>query len=208
MSRSAVKSVAIITVVLSVASLAYGAVRALVDTVYYSLLSQFLPQAFPTYNFVSQKEQYRALCESLDVWATVLLCVVVGVLCVVFDNGRRESVIDETGGFYRIKQGCEDYYHNYAVSDVVASLVAPVPLLALSLIPLSEQAPRLILRAFEALCRPLNAVAAVSDMESAAATLLVAYPVAVASILAARLLAAPIALSRWRAEWLSDTGEV
>ncbi len=196
------------TVALTVASVAYGAVRALVDTVYYSLLAPLLPRAFPTYNFVSQKEQYRALCDSLDVWATVLLCFAVGMLCVLFDNGRRESIIDETNGFYRIRHGCEIYYRRYAADDVLAAAVAPIPMLALSMIPISEQMPRLLARALTLLCQPITAVASVIGIDAATVSLITSYFVLLAAILVARLGTGPAALSRWRAEWLADTGEV
>jgi len=208
MDRGTAKSTAVITVALTVASVAYGAVRALVDTVYYSLLTRLLPRAFPTYNFVSQKEQYRALCDSLDVWAAVLLCFAVGALCVLFDNGRRESIIDETGGFYRIRQGSELYYRRYAADDVLAAAIAPIPMLALSVIPISEQMPRLLARALTLVCRPISAVASVLGIDAIAVALLLSYLTLSAAILTARLGIGPVALSRWRAAWLADTGEV
>ena len=208
MDRGTAKSAAVITVALTVASVAYGAVRALVDTVYYSLLTRLLPRAFPTYNFVSQKEQYRALCDSLDVWAAVFLCFAVGALCVLFDNGRRESIIDQTGGFYRIGQGCELYYRRYAADDVLAAAIAPIPMLALSVIPISEHMPRLLARALTLVCRPISAVASVLGIDAIAVALLLSYLTLSAAILAARLGIGPVALSRWRAEWLADTGEV
>ena len=74
--------------VFTLLSLAFEAAVAVVTTVYYSILSPLLPKVFPTYNFVSHKENYYRLCDSLDFWAVLVLMLVTALVLVLFDKLR------------------------------------------------------------------------------------------------------------------------
>ncbi len=200
------KSSALFALIFTISGLLFEASVAIVNTVYYSILSPLMPRAFPTYNFVSQKEKYLELCDSIDLWAFVLLVAAVALITVIFDNERREHMIELTDGFYTVPEGARIYYSRYVRDDLIAASVAALPMTAISFLLAIVQLPTWLSRIIEMLVAPLNAIiASFGDMNIIFA-LILAYFLVFLTAAVLRLAFGFIGIKKWRAEWLSDTG--
>ena len=200
------KSAGILSLAFTLSSLVFGAASAVVNTVYYSAFSAWMPGLFPTYNFVSEKEEYYALCRSLDVWAFLLVACAVAIVSVSFDNERREFIIKKTEGFYTVGQGSSLYFQRYLRDDIIASAVASLPMVALYPLLYVDGLPKWFYRVLELLTAHVTALAGAMELESTVLSLILTVFIAFFVLLATRLAAGFIGLVKWRAEWLSDTG--
>ena len=201
------KSTSLTVAILTVVSLALEASVAIVTTVYYSILSPLLPSVFPTYNFVSHKDGYYRLCDSLDFWAVLVILLAVSLVLVVFDNERREYMIEKTDGFYTVADGARIYYSRYCRDDVIAAAIAPLLMSGLLHLRLVEL-PRQIAGIVELLVAPIDAVMIVLGDVSPALGAPLAYFVMFTATAVFRLAFGILGIKKWRAEWLSDTGVV
>ena len=193
---------------LTLVSLAFEAAVAVVTTVYYSILSPLMPSVFPTYNFVSHKDGYYRLCQALDLWAVLLIVLAVSLVLVLFDNERREYMIEKTDGFYTVSDGARMYFSRYCRDDVIAAATAPLLMSGLLHLTLIDGLPHQLSGIIGLLTAPIGAVMTMLGDVSPALSAPLAYFVIFTAVAVCRLAFGIPGIKKWRAEWLSDTGVV
>lgn len=103
--------------------LAFGAVFFSLAHQVYEILYKWMPDTFPLYGAVTQKEQYRALNLTLSIIAMLANLFLVTYLSARFNNDRFEFIISKTDGFYKIPDILRTYVYNFGISDLISSII-------------------------------------------------------------------------------------
>jgi hypothetical protein len=122
-----------------------------------------------------------------------LSLLMINYLSLRLDNKRYERIISLTDGRYTMREGLSLYFSEFALSDAVVPLIL-TPLVSLPLLPI----PRGTLL-FDIVEPPLRLGHLSLDRFGIVKGLFVFYAITVLT----RLVAATLALNRWRAAWLS-----
>lgn len=162
----------------------------------YKALSEIAPSIFASYNQVTQKEEYEALAALLSLIAVFIAVFAINFLCAIYDNERYEELVKATDGLYRLPRVLPAYLKTTLLRDVAAPVLPHLLALSLSLVQYPERMEGFIAFYFA----PQRELLAAFGFASA---LLFSLLVAVA----ARLLAAPIALKRYRGLWMTSFEE-
>lgn len=184
---------------LVISSFLFFAVESLIRMLYSELHMQF-GDRFPTYSPITDKEKYIELENKLSLYASIAVFIILSIIATVFDNERYEHMIKETDGLYTVKNGIRIYSKRYALSDIVASLVAILPFFLLALIRFPKTNARFLLAFEEWLTGFL--VCHLSFINNFG--FVCGYLIAAAIIFTAKIPSAIIGLRRWRGLWLSD----
>lgn len=165
----------------------------------YQTLAEWLPGAFPVYNYVTEHENYLKLESELLLMVSTAALAVMSYLSVRFDNERYEYMITRTDGMYTIKDGASIYYERYFKSDIVTSFIVPLPLtIIVYFLPLISGAlPETV---YEFLLVPLRPTLLFVNVLGD----LIGYFVMVVIAAVARQASGIAAISAFRASWLSD----
>ncbi|MBO7303791.1 MAG: hypothetical protein J6V09_01020 [Clostridia bacterium] len=176
-------------------------IRASFDALY-NALTEWFPGAFPEYNFITNRAAAAAHEARANFITAILTLVLTNIISVIYDNSRFEYMIAQTDGFYHLKVGFKLYTGAYLLSDALASLLVPIPLLCLLFVPdFTPKGPllSLIKSALSAISAPCRAFSSFLGIPLGACLI-----IAISFI--SRLAAAYLGLKRWRATWLSDIG--
>ena len=175
--------------------------RAAID-VLYNALSEWFPGIFPEYNFITD----RAAAQAHETWANFISAAISlpisVILTVVYDNARFEYIISATDGFYTLREGAKFYTDAFLTSDVLASVLAPAPVIAMLFLP-DIEAKNAVL---SALSSSISAISAPCRAFSSALGIAGAVILILSLSFISRIPAAYLGLKKWRAAWLSDIG--
>lgn len=170
------------------------------SNVLYGILSDKLPSLFPSYNALTDKAQYVSLEATLALLCAVITVFITTAFAVKYDNERYEFIIDETDGFYTLRDGGKIYAKSYLYADAVCALCVPIVFFILTYVTFPEDSVR-ALRILEdvlvTVASPTNAFSNKLGLELGVAT-------AVFTSLLSRIPAGYMGLKRWRGLWLSD----
>lgn len=159
----------------------------------YVYLSEIFPSVFPEYSQVLEKELYEALQTRLQVFSVLLSVFFIHLFCAVYDNFRYESVIKKTDGFYKIKDQLLPYLKSTAIQDALSCALSPLLLLSVSTVSFPEK----FLKYFGSFFYPH--ILMLSNFG-----FLISYLMIIFAAVIARLIAAPLALDRFRGLWLTS----
>jgi hypothetical protein len=165
---------------------------ALLDIVYSALL-EIMPKLVPSYDRVLEKEEYQAFARTMSAIAALLAAFFASFFTGIYDNARYEDVITKTDGLYKVKDELPSYFRRTLPSDLIAVSIAPSVFVPLTVPVYSKTA----LEYFGPLIAPHLSLAAVFSP-------LGTYFMIFSVTLAARLLAMPKALDRYRSLWLTS----
>ncbi len=168
--------------------------------VIYSDLHVRFGDRFPTYSPVTDNDKYLEFEKNLSLCASAAVFFIFSIIATVFDNERYEHMIKETDGLYTIKNGVRIYSKRYAAADILASLIAILPLFLMTLISFPKTNIRFLLALEEWLTGFL--VCPLSFVNNFG--FVFGYAISAAVILTAKIPSAVIGLRRWRGLWLSD----
>lgn len=174
-------------------------VRALTDVVY-GILSDKIPEAFPTYNPLTDKAELSSLEETLAFISAVVTVFVLTLLSVKYDNERFEFIISKTDGFYTLGEGAKIYAKNYLFADILTSITVPVPFFIATFIKIPQGG----VKAMRILEDILGTLTAPSFAYTDKLGFGFGISVAISASLLFRIPAALAGLKRWRGLWLSD----
>ena len=172
--------------------LIFSVALALCEVVYFAL-SELFPAIFPVYNKVLEKESYEALAKFMSNFAVLLSVFAASFFSSIYNNGNYEHVIRKTDGLYKIKNELPQYLQRIAPGEIISAAVPPVIFTVLSVINYPEK----FFSKIQAFLRPHLIL-----VESFGAV--GAYFLLLFTALLASLAAAPLALRRYRALWLSS----
>ncbi len=179
------------------------AVMTLVTSLVYGTLSEWLPDIFKTYNFVTEKEAAELLSKRIKLCTGALSLFLMGIFPATYDNQRYEYMISQTDGFYTIREGAPIYISEYLFADLLVSATVPLTTFPLVFINITDEAPR-VLRILE---KYLNSFIAIPLSVTELCGYVIGAVILVAVSVAARAVGAYAGLFRWRAIWLSDIGK-
>ena len=94
----------------------------------YVLLNRWFGSAFPLYNPITEGELADAHEMRIATLALLFTLLLVTYLSQRLHNGAYEYVIDKTDGLYRVPEAARLYRGRYFIPDLIASLLAPLPL--------------------------------------------------------------------------------
>ena len=165
----------------------------------YTALVDWFPRVFPTYNYVTEHEDFIRLETNLLLIIASICLIVTNYLSVRFDNERLEYMITRTEGMYTLSDGAAIYYSRYFVADSVASALIPLPLtIIIYFLPLISLAlPETL---YELLLIPLEPTMLFTEPLGLA----FGYLVMVIISFLARQASGARAIAVFRAAWLSD----
>ena len=158
----------------------------------FMLLCEELPEIFSSKSEIADPDGYRVQSGVMLLFDLFLSLLPINYLSLRLDNKRYERIISLTDGRYTMKRGLSVYLSEFALSDALVPLVL-VPLVSLPLLPI----PRGTLL-FDIVELPLRLGYLSLDRFGIVKGLFVLYAVTVLT----RLVAATLALNRWRAAWL------
>ena len=158
----------------------------------FMLLCEELPEIFSSKSEIADPDGYRVQSGVMLIFDLFLSLLLVNYLSLRLDNKRYERIISLTDGRYTMREGLSLYFSEFALSDALLPLVL-VPLVSLSLLPI----PRGTLL-FDIVELPLRLGYLSLDRFGIVKGLFVLYILTVLT----RLVAATLALNRWRAAWL------
>ncbi len=163
----------------------------------FGLLCEEMPSVFKSASFVSDPEGYERQTKILIALTTVLALFLINYISLLLDNKRMEHIAKATEGKYTIKEGLAFYYRNFALSDILTSVIAPALLsVPVYFIPENwlDYGLRFPIYMELELCGAFGFFRGVIIL--------------IAVSIISRAASVPIVLSRWRAAWLSGTAEV
>ena len=165
----------------------------------YTALVDWFPRVFPTYNYVTEHEDFIRLETNLLLIIAAICLIATNYLSVRFDNERLEYMITRTEGMYTLSEGARIYYDRYFVADCVASALVPLPLTTIvCFLPLISTAlPETL---YELLLIPLEPTMLFVEPLG----LVFGYIVMVIISFLARQASGVRAIAVFRAAWLSD----
>ena len=174
-----------------IGGLLYPAIHSLTEALWGYLVYLF-PDRLTTYNPMTGGEEYlifERISRGLSVLATLFLCF---YLSLRLDNGRFEYTARLRDGKFHLFEGYRHYFSNYLLSDLVIATLPPL----ISTLP-AAFIPKRIMNA--GLDIPFWCGGALMPYLGAALSLAAAFVLACL----ARVIAALIAVRRYRAAWLS-----
>lgn len=163
----------------------------------FNLLCEEMPELFSAASFISDPDGYERQKKVIALVTAFLAVSGVSYLSLILDNKRMEHIARVTEGRFTIPEGVGFYFKSFALSDLLSTVFPPLILsIPVYFIPEGwlDYGLRFPLYTSLELCGVYGFING---------TLLLT----VISILA-RAAVVPIALSRWRAAWLSGTAEV
>ena len=165
---------------------------ALVD-VFYSALTEILPDTVPEYSQVLEKEEYARFMKITNGVSVLLAVFFISFLTGVYDNSRYEDVITKTDGLYKIREVFFEYFKRNFPSDVIATAIPALPFIALTLPSYSKK----FLDYFGGYLAPHFRLTELFGTVGA-------YFAILSVSLIGRALAMPAALARYRSLWLTS----
>ncbi len=160
---------------------------------FYKSLAESFPAFFKFYSQVLEKELYEEMVLKIEVICCLLIVAVMSYIPSIFENRRYEEIISRTDGCYKIKDELLPYIKENLAGDIIASSLIQALFIPIATITLPEKLSRIIspyLTPHTVLISALGAVGAYFTILSVS--------------LLARLIAAPHALLRYRALWLTS----
>ena len=165
----------------------------LLETVYEHLYKYF-PAVFPLYNPILESKQYERYHLTLCLIAILLSAFVSVYITLRYDNARAEYFISKTEGFYLVKDELITYLKVFSPSDAIASVVFG----AIAVLP-TGLIPGVFLRSANIIAELIRTLTYASgyigDVKLGIFITL--------SFIASHLAAVPLALSAYRAKWLT-----
>ena len=166
--------------------------KAFVDVIYEALL-EIAPKLIPEYSQVLEKEKYEAFVRVMNGIAALLAVFAISLATGIFDNARYEDVITETDGLYKIPEKLPAYFKRHIPSDIISAALPQMLFIPLTVPTYSKK----FLDYFGFLIEPHLRL---TDLFGGVGTYFMIFFVAIL----ARCLAAPLALRRHRALWLTS----
>ena len=172
--------------------LIFFAASALTD-IAYRMLVEIAPNLMPQYDRVLEKEQYEAFRRVMNAISALIAVFSISFLTGIYDNSRYEDVISRTDGLFKIRDEFSGYFKKYLPTDIIAAALPQIFFIPLTLPSYSKMfldylggflAPHLYL----------------TELFSPILT----YVAIFAAAIVGRLIAMPVALSRFRAMWLTS----
>ena len=169
----------------------------------HTYMNFLLPDIFPTFSPVSEKELYRKYLIAIDIIGVFIALFLINVLAMLFDNKKFELIISRTDGQYTIKGGLEIYVNEFLISDIISTVALPT-VLAISayLIP---EIPLTKIPIVNLLIRIAESFFWLGNTMEGFAKIFVCIPIIIVFSCVARMITVPIMLRRWRAAWLSGS---
>lgn len=87
----------------------------------YAELYGYMPELFPLFDPVNEKESFAAHNGRMGVFSTCVTLALYAYLTVRGDNGRDEWTIAKTDGLFRVRDEILPYLSEYAAADAIAS---------------------------------------------------------------------------------------
>lgn len=160
----------------------------------YENLYKYLPELFPLHNPILESELHERYQLGLYRFSLLLGAFFTVAFSLRYDNERQEYFIGKTDGFFEIPSQLGDYCRRFLLSDVIASLFVSAALsVPISFIPERfMRSDNIISQLAEALFGSILSVGAGE----------VGFFL-VFSFVAAHIPSVPMALSSYRAKWLT-----
>ena len=92
----------------------------------YLLLYKYMPEQFPLYSAVFDKEEYRKITNTIALISFSLSMISITYIAQRYNNDRFEFIITKTDGLYKIPTVLKIYVYNFGISDLVSSIVCGV----------------------------------------------------------------------------------
>lgn len=160
----------------------------------YTYLNYLLPESFPAYSLLAEKEANAELQKKLSVWGLLLTLFLINFIALKLENKKYERIVIQTDGLYLIKDGIKLYFKEFFKSDLITSALVP----ALLVIP-PYFIPEKAMGYFGLIIPTWLGYYLKPHYNIAVAMIMVA-----AFSYAGRLISIPFAVKSWRAAWLSD----
>lgn len=158
----------------------------------YEYLKYELPSIVPDYSPVLDPQNYARVVEAIDMIAILLSIIVITYIAMRMDNTRFEHTVVPTSGLYRIPEALRTHLREFAVSDIIVSVLVPtVFVVAAYLVPevVLRWGGNVILWAGVKAAKHLELFDGV-------------FRLSITSVIA-RLILTPKVLIDWRASWLT-----
>ena len=178
------------------AAIAFMLAGYVVDGVFEFLCDEF-PNTFKSESFVSNPDGYERQTKLVVVFTVTLALLGINYLSLLLDNKRMEHIARSTEGRYTLSEGIVFYIREFLISDIITAVIPPI----LLSIP-AYFVPELWLD------YGLNFPLLISVEMCDAFGFSIGTSILLALSILTRLAVVPVALSRWRAAWLSGTAEV
>ena len=176
----------------------------LIDEIIFSALSVWFPNIFSRYNIVTERDLYLAQKATLAFISALVSIVVISYLSVRFDNERYERIAVKSEGMYRIREGMQLYFPEFALCDAIVSVLTPLIFFAASLIPVLDKMPDGSPFSEKRLSSVRDFVFAMNDAVTDKVGLVWGVLLIIAVSLLSHIVIVPTVLKKWRAIWLSD----
>ena len=164
----------------------------------YRLLGKFLPNAFPSYDILSDDEFFDTLYTSLWFISLMISMFITVYISLKHNNDRFEFIIDTTEGIYKIPDILKTYVDIFAKSDIVSCVIVGA-IYTIPMIFIPEQ--------FMNKSSALAALALPYKNMSECFGVILGPTVFIISLCAFHIAAVPLALKYYRAKWLSGFAE-
>ena len=163
----------------------------------FSFLCEELPDVFKSESFISNPEGYERQNRIITLITSFIALLGLSYLSLLLDNKRMEFIAKKTEGRYTLCEGMSLYIDSFIFSDVISAILPPL-IIAIPVYFVPERwldyGLRFPMYTSLEMCNAFGFWEGVILLSAVS--------------ICARLLAAPIALLRWRAAWLSGTAEV
>ena len=171
----------------------------------YAYMNYLIPDVFPMFSPISEKEAYAKYLTLLDTTGIFIGMLLINNLSLRFDNAKFEYMIDKTDGKCTVSEGLRIYFKGLYSSEIISAVIFPlaliIPVYFIPDIQLTEiPIVNMLINSLDLLLWLGNAFIEHYNLTEA---------IFIGIMLSAlsRALVIPSAINRWRGAWLSGSVE-